>query len=191
MGAHTHPRQVGQLVDTSDVKELISQFHRNNRSVLAKLYAERLERSLEELQGKETSILPHNFPPLRDCLAYRDQCRSSLDDFFMSISSALAPSTVSEQIIADAGLWPRIHPRAILQLMASTSNIYLPREWADTLANFAEVFIEYQHSQRLLAYALNSETDNFFKELDNASFNRSDARKNPDWLLIQASINAD
>jgi hypothetical protein len=75
-----------------------------------------------------------------------------------------------------------------LHPLASTANIPLSPEWAESLTNFAEVFIEYQHSQRLLGYALHSDTEKFFKELDSASFNWRGAGRYPDWLLIQVRM---
>jgi len=93
-----------------------------------------------------------------------------------------------EHILANAGLWPRIHPRAMLHPLASASNTLITQEWAKSLTAFAKAFIEYQFSQRLVAYVLHSESDNFFKELDNATFNWSDERGNTDWLLIQVRM---
>ncbi|KAF8970976.1 hypothetical protein BDZ97DRAFT_1901937 [Flammula alnicola] len=187
--APVNPRQLGQPIDTSDLENLVSQFQRNSPSVLAQLYSERLERSRRELHGQQPSMFPEDVPPFHVCLAYRDQCQSRLHEISSSIRSTLAPSTTTEIVLADAGLWPRIHPRSILHPLASTASIRLTPEWAESLTDFAEVFIEYQHSQRLVAYALHSEADNFFKELDSASFNRSDAERNPDWLLIQIQGN--
>ncbi|KAF8956269.1 hypothetical protein BDZ97DRAFT_1925661 [Flammula alnicola] len=188
--APINPKAFGKPIDTSDLENLISQFQRNGPSVLTQLYSQRLESSRRELHGRQPSIFPEHVPPLDVCLAYRSGCQSRLRNISSSIQSALAPSTTTEIILTDAGLWPRIHPRAMLHPLASTANIHLTSEWAESLTNFAEVFIEYQHSQRLVAYALHLEADNFFKELDNASFNRSDAEKNPDWLLIQIQGNS-
>ena len=185
-GAPITLKRFTQPLDTRNLKKLISQFRQKNNSVLTQMYSERLERSRTELDGQTNSVLPEHLPPMSDCLAYLDQCQVCLHNILVSIRSALAPSSTTERILANAGLWPRIYSRSILCLLASTANIHLTPEWAKSLTAFAEAFIEYQHSQRLVAYALRSEVDNFFKELEGASFNRSDAEKNPDWLLIQA-----
>ncbi|KAF8962069.1 hypothetical protein BDZ97DRAFT_1759482 [Flammula alnicola] len=189
-GAPINSKQPGQPIDTSNLQDLISQFERNSHSALSRLYSKRLERRRSALhRGQQTSMLPEHLPPINDCIAYRDQCKSRLRDLSLSVSSALAPSTTTENILEILGLWPRIHHRTMLHPLASTANIPLSPEWADSLTAFAEVFIEYQHSQRLLEYALQSDAENFFKELDNASFNRSDTERNPDWLLIQIQGN--
>ena len=187
-GAHVKPRPLDQPIDTSILENLISQFQRKSRSKLTQLYSERLESSRRELHGQQTPALPKHIPPVSDCLAFRDHCKSRLHDVFSSIRSSLSPLTTTERILVDAGLWPRLHHRSVLHPLASTANIYLNPEWADILAAFAEVFIEYQHSQRLLGYALQSDAEKFYKELDSASFNRRDAVRNPDWLLIQVRI---
>ena len=185
IGAPVGPRPLDQPIDTSILQNLISQFQRKDRSKLTQLYSKRLESSRIELHGQRTSALPKHTPPISDCLEFRDHCQSHLHDAFLSIRTALSPSTTTERILADAGLWPRIHYRSLLHPLASTANIHLSPEWADILVAFAEVLIAYQHSQRLLGYALQSDAEKFYKELDSASFNRRDAARNPDWLLIQ------
>ncbi|KIM46712.1 hypothetical protein M413DRAFT_23079 [Hebeloma cylindrosporum] len=189
IGAHVKPRPLDQPVDTGVLEDLISQFRSKGCSNLTQLYSERLESSRRELHGQQTPVLPQHTPPRGDCLAFRDRCKSRLRELFSSIRSSLSPSTTTERILADAGLWPRIHHRSILQPLASTANICPSPEWAGILAAFAEVFIEYQHSQRLLGYALQSDAEKFYKELDSASFNRRDAVRIPDWLLIQIQSN--
>ena len=173
----------------SNVEKLISQFRRtpNNNPVLTKLYSGRLENSQTKLHtSRKISTLPTNFLP--DCLAYRDLCRIFLKNVHSSISSVLDPLTPPERVFADAGLWPTINARALLHTLASTSNIDLTPEWAECLTKFAEIFIEYQYSQRLVSYVHHSQIDNFFKEVHNASFNQSDAVEYPDWLLIQVEM---
>ena len=193
-GAPANPRQPGQSIDTSHLGNLISQFkkrHSHSDPVLTRLYSERLERSRGELHSQQTLTLPNSLlPPIAGCLAYRDQCQSHLYDVLSAIRSSLEPSTTMEHILANAGLWPRIHPRAILHPLASVSNTPVTGEWAKSLTSFAAAFIEYQFSQRLVVYVLRSESDNFFKELDNASFNWSNELGNTDWLLIQVRMNS-
>ena len=184
-GAPIDLRCLTQPLDTGNLKKLISQFQQKSHSVLTQLYSEHLERSRRKLHGQRNLISPEYLPPMNDCLAYLDQCQGYLHNILISIRSTLAPSNTTERILANAGLWPRVHSRSILSLLASTANIHLTPKWAKSLTAFAEAFIEYQHSQRLVAYALRSEVDNFFKELESASFNRSDTETNPDWLLIQ------
>jgi hypothetical protein len=92
-----------------------------------------------------------------------------------------------DRILANGGLWPRVHPRAMLHPLASAYNIPVSQEWAKSLTAVAQAFIEYQFSQRLLMYVLRSESDNFFKELGNVPLNWSDGKENTDWLLIQVS----
>ena len=187
MPSDLDPRSLDKPIDTSILEKLISQFKRKSRSgsKLTQLYSERLQRSRRGLHGQQTLILPEDLPPTSICLTYRNQCQGRMRTVFSTIYSALAPSSTTERILAEAGLWPRIHPRSVLHPLASTANIPLGPKWTESLTAFAEVFIEYQHSQRLLGYALQSDTEKFFKELDGASFNWRNAGRTPDWLLIQ------
>ena len=178
-----NPTGFGQPIDTSGLEKLISQFQHNSLSTLASLYSERLESSRRELCGQQKSIFSEDLPSMKECLEYRDQCRDRLDHWFCSIFSALAPSSSNpaELILNAGGLWPRIHRRSILQALASTANMTFTPQWNRSLTTFAEMFIEYQKSQRLVAYAFRSEVDNFFKE----AINLPVVESNPDWLLIQ------
>ena len=190
LGAHIDSRPLGELINTTNLENLISQFRRKSCSKLAQLYSERLETSRKELHGQQAPLLPNQLPPVNDCLAYRDECQSRLQTIFSSICSASAPSTTTERILANAGLWPRIHHRGVLHSLAATANIHLSPKWTHILIAFAKIFIEYQYSQRLLGYALQSDVEKYFKELDSASFNRQDATQTPDWLLIQVRKNS-
>jgi len=181
-------RNLGQPTDTSNLEKLISQFRRNGHSAFTDVYHKRLEISRTALHGQQTTLKPDEIPAISLCLEYRNQCQHHLTIALSSIRSTFAPLNLLEEIFMLAGLWPRVHSRTLLYPLASTSNISLTQEWTENLTDFAELFIEYQLSQRLLAYAYRSEGDNFFKELQNASFNRSDAKKNPDWLLIQVRM---
>ena len=187
IGAPRRRTWFGEPIDTNNLKDLISQFRDKNHSALSTLYIDRLERSQRELQDHRTPVFPNSLPPLDDCLAYRNQCQSSLLRSLSLIHTALSPRTTVDRILADLGLWPRIHARTLLHALASTADIRLSPEWAKCLTALGEVFVEYQLSQRLLAYALRSEPDNFYKELENAKFNRTDAEQHPDWLLIQVN----
>ena len=204
-GAPANPRQPGQpicgwlcsiltkIILTRKLENLISQFKRHSHSVLrvTQLYSERLERSWGELHNHwQTSTLPDSLPPITECLAYRDQCQSHMHSVLSGIRASLEPLTTIEHALANAGLWPRIHPRALLHPLASASNTPVTREWAESLTTFAKAFIAYQFSQRLVAYVLHSESDNFFKELNNAPFNWSNESGNTDWLLIQVRMNS-
>jgi hypothetical protein len=179
----------GQLVDTTALTGLVAQFENKHSTALHKLYIDRLKASQNGLHGQQTSFLPKDSEISVDAYtAYREKCQDRLSTAFSPIYAVLAPSTPSHEVLKDVGLWPPVSHRTILQLLASTSST-TPRsaEWSESLIFFAKEFIEYQYLQRLIAFALRSETSNILKEVDNASFNYTDARMNPDWLLIQVS----
>lgn len=173
-------------VDTARLTNLVAQFKGNHTAALHQMYLSRLEKSQKELDGDKTPNFPGECAPIRVCTDYRKKCQDRLSSIFSSICEALTASTLAEKIIEDAGLWPPISRRTVLQLLTSTASIPLA-EWSAVLIAFAEAFIEYQYACRLVGFSLRSEAKNFFKELCNASFCWSDARKYPAWLLIQVS----
>ncbi len=149
------------------------------------MYRDRLEASRNELHGHRAPMVPNECASLSVCIDYRTRTHDRLFYLFSSICEALMPLTPAEYIIKSAGLWPTISQRMLLELLASPTCLHSSGNWLNILVDFAEAFIEYQYSQRLVGYSLRSEAHNFFKELDNASFNWEDARRYPIWLLIQ------
>ncbi|PPQ73450.1 hypothetical protein CVT26_010200 [Gymnopilus dilepis] len=174
---------------TENVKELIAQFQSHCQSTLAASYSNQVDKSRLELQGQGILTPPSLIPPTSVCLAYSDQCRRCLDIYHDSIRKALGPSDVSEEIAAIAGLWPRCDKRELISCLASMTGVSLPAEWRETLISLAMLIMACQHSERLTAFAQRGEVDNFYQELQHASFSWDDARKYPDWLLIQVQGN--
>ena len=171
--------------ETRALDKLIFQFRGTSSSYLTKAYTSRLEGSKGRLNESSKDLLPRELPPVSICLAYRSRCKNMLDSFWESILFALRPSSPQEDILFVSGLWPPIHPRAMLCCISARSGLKLSSEWIEALTNFAGLLLSYQYSQRLVSYALRSEVDNFYKELQNASFNADDARRYPEWLLVQ------
>ncbi|PPQ64858.1 hypothetical protein CVT26_002576 [Gymnopilus dilepis] len=188
VGAPTLTRLTCQSRDTHDLKALLHRFRRNATSNLAPLYSARLENSRQQLNNQKQVSMPSGLPTVDSCVAYQKRCSTRSENVFASLHSVLAPLDCAAQVLEYAGLWPRIHSRTLLHALASTSGICVSSEWRIALITYAETFIELQHSQRLVAFALRSEADNFHKELETASLNKEDAERYPDWLLIQDQI---
>ncbi len=189
MGEHLPPRSIGQPVDTTALASLIGKFQANHTTELHCIYRDRLARSRHEFHGQQKSTISHECaPPIRVCIEYRARSQVHLASAFSSIRDALSPFLQTEKIIYDAGLWPPISLRTVLELLGSSAWFQFSGEWAEILIGLAEAIIEYQHSQRLVGFLLRSEVHNFFKELDNAIFDWSDARTYRIWLLIQVYL---
>ncbi|KJA23164.1 hypothetical protein HYPSUDRAFT_54564 [Hypholoma sublateritium FD-334 SS-4] len=190
IGAQSLPRGLGQPVDTTALGSLIEQFESNHTTVLHQVYRDRLTASRHELHGRRKSSIPNECTPsIGVCIEYRTRSQMRMASIFSSLCDTLSPITHAEEILKDAGLWPPISLRTVLELLGSATCLQCSTEWTEILIGFAEAIIEYQHAQHLVGFALRSEVHNFFKELDNAAFNWSDAREYPIWLLIQIQGN--
>lgn len=188
-GAPSIPREHGLMVDTAPAEGLISQFEERHESLGPSIcYAERLQQSVDDLRGEHQLTIPTILPALDNITAYRDQCRARLDTFLGWVHATLdVPPGDVGQLIRDVGLWPRTYSRSLLRLFASEDEIKIDHSWGPVLICLAKHIIEFQHSQRLLDFALRNEVDDFYKELDNAVFQDEDVANHPEWLLIQVS----
>ncbi|KJA23151.1 hypothetical protein HYPSUDRAFT_138178 [Hypholoma sublateritium FD-334 SS-4] len=190
MENHALTRRHGLPIDTSALGNLIKRFERTHTTALHHMYQDRLETSRNELRGQRSLAIPNECAPaLSVCMKYRTRVQDRLSYVFSLICEALMPITPAEHILRSAGLWPSISRRTVLELLGSSACLHSSGNWPNILIYFAEAFIEYQHSQRLVEFSLRSEVHNFFKELDNTSFNWSDAKRYPIWLLIQIQGN--
>ncbi|KAF9473711.1 hypothetical protein BDN70DRAFT_362759 [Pholiota conissans] len=181
---------INQQIDTTALENLLEKFKRNHTTALHHIYHSRLQESQKELRGCQMSILPQELEPRMDaCIVYRENCCTRLSHLFSRILASLRPSTPTEQILNCSGMWPPISQRTILQQLLSSSRNIQSAGWTEFLIVFAEAFIEYQHSQRLVEFCHRKDFINFAKEAENATFNYSDASRYPEWLLIQIDGN--
>ncbi|KAF9472983.1 hypothetical protein BDN70DRAFT_997884 [Pholiota conissans] len=185
----SHSRPFGfKATQTANLTNLIDQFGCNHHASLHQRYKQRLQLSVDELHSQRSPNLQQELPSVDICYAYRQACTNQLSAIFSEICSALAPVTSVDKILEDAGMWPPLSHRTVIQQLSASSGPRLT-EWTETLINLARAYIEYQHSQRLIGFVLRSDFTNYSKEVDNAIFNESDARKYPEWLLIQIQGN--
>lgn len=188
-GSPSVPGAHGLRVDTNPAQSLIAQFEKRHDSLGPSIpYAERLKQSVNDLRGERQLIIPTVLPDHDSITRYRDECRTRLNTFLGYIHVALdVPLGEAGELMGSVGLWPRTYPRNILCLLAATDTVEIEPSWKKVFLFFAKALVEYQHSQRLLDFALRNEVDNFFKELDNAVFQDDDVADHPEWLLIQVS----
>ncbi|KAK7681330.1 hypothetical protein QCA50_015421 [Cerrena zonata] len=157
-------------------------------SAVCNLYANDLRRScqvLEEDGGQRTESIE-----LTPLLRYQDLSARDCVSLLTEIREATAPSTLHGHILYEAGQWPIICSRTLLQQLnihVRSSIIY--SGWPELLVYFAERFLEHQRSRRLLDHYLYGRTDEFVNERKNDRFDREEALRNPDWLLVQIAGN--
>ncbi|TDL14074.1 hypothetical protein BD410DRAFT_867020, partial [Rickenella mellea] len=186
----TTPAQEFQ-VSTRKLGTLLAEF-RLNSSNLYRRYGNDLDESRKALELQKIHRTPTQIPYNdHDLILHRQACRHHVDRIFSSINDSLFSGlNISEKIMVSAGLSPRITPKSLLEKLAFTAHFCLPDECNSAVILFAEAFLLYQRSQRLLEHALLGNVEDFWKELKNTGAGAEVAQKHyADWLLIQIEGN--
>ncbi|CAE6415087.1 unnamed protein product [Rhizoctonia solani] len=186
------PKHEKPKMDTSRLRNLFAELQQGQSS-LNRQYASDLDQSRRELDSKPSVSLPRQLPPgtVKNLEQTRKRCDDNLAYAFQKLDSALSPQTEIERVVSVAGVWPRITSRTTLQQLSLQNRPQLDSlpNWKDDLIGYAQVFADYQRSQRLIALAASDNAEEFYKELDLASGEDDPGLDDPDWLLVQIDGN--
>ncbi|CUA77983.1 RNA replication protein [Rhizoctonia solani] len=186
------PKRTRLNADTSRLQSLFAEF-KQSESFLNKQYAINLEKSREELDAKPSVSYPQRFSSstISDLEQNRDRCKRNLTTAFQQIKLVLSPKASVERVVFLSGVWPRVTPRTLLEQLCleNRPRINALPGWKEELIGYAQIFIDYQKSQRLIALANSKYTEEFYKELDLASGESDPGLDNSDWLLVQIDGN--
>src|SRR6266581_2551104 len=83
-----------------------------------------------------------------------------------------------------AGLWPRITPRTILGQLAQNRISTLPEQWKFVITRYADSFVKYQQSRRLVQLSSRQKCEDLLQETEAICIDVL-AESTPDWLLVQ------
>ncbi|KAG1796950.1 uncharacterized protein HD556DRAFT_1441127 [Suillus plorans] len=180
----------GDGLDSSPLKDVISNFKSSRSDQFGLQYAACLEDSRIHLENEQLPIAPCSTRWTVDMLQHHHAwCNKLYMNAFRRLEEHLAPSGLAEESLSNSGQWPRITVTFLLGLLASTSKTSLCDSWKASLTNFAHILLRLQRSQRLLKLRLAADVDNeeFLKELVNDGHLGLDGTQEyVDWLLIQA-----
>jgi hypothetical protein len=177
--------QIGSPIDTTRLCELLAEFNTDQIGTLRRCFGAGLETSRVNLAQVNHPTFPSQLLSTRRLERYHHLCRDSLEDSFEDIRRMLEPCTPVETVASTSGIWPRLTPRAILGRLALRTRPTTPPGWQNAIAGYAQIFMEYQRSQRLIGLALENKHEEFCKELGVGSGNHDSRTDHPDWMLIQ------
>jgi hypothetical protein len=178
----------GSPPDTFHLSKLFAEFHTNTAHPLHCRYATDLEASRADLAKVNAVILPNQLPAYEELYENCVRRRDYLGTTHGKIQTALGPSSAIESIASTAGIWPRLTSRAILGRLALWARATTPSTWHSTLLGYAQTFMEYQRSQRLIGLAREERQEEFYKELDFPGVGSRTDIDCADWLLVQVSM---
>lgn len=182
------PKRLGSPADTSRLSALFLEFEQSIEP-LNRRYGKELNKSHEDLAKKPVVTAPSSLPLSEPLDHNRQNHHLILQGLFRQLACSLGPLTPIEGVLSTCGVWPRVTPRTLLQHLGLKSRLDLNYSggWLNALKCYAQGFVEYQRSQRLVALAHSNNIEEFWKELELVDSHTIAEEYDPDWLLVQVS----
>lgn len=177
------------LEDASQVKRLVATMSTKADST-HKVYGEVLRASIDALEGKFFDLESQGVP-LGSAVfeRHRTTMTKSVKDYLRLIHSKLSPSDVSQQILEDADLWPRLSQPCLLAQLSRRHVSRIPEEWKDSLLELAEMIALMQRAERISKFHSSSNNRSLWKELKHRGREGWSAKDHPSWLLLEIEKN--
>lgn len=173
-----------QRYDTNtELEPLIRELYDSSNPDCREL-GENLLESFDALTEAELPC-PSPAPNVRPHLVqYRELLQGQRDSLWASISTALATERPGQSTAVQV-VWPRINYYSVLSLLAVDRWERVPTAWRAPLLELAEIISSLRRSERLLAYYDQKDSNDFFKEAENAPCEGWDGEASPEWLLFE------
>ncbi|KAL8690285.1 MAG: hypothetical protein Q9218_004235 [Villophora microphyllina] len=186
-----HPMHAEGITNNMELRSLINSFGVGNtnrrQSRLRRQYKADLQASLNALHGHLEPTFPDHIDPATAEKTFANL--RTCDEHYMSQSAILChqlqPATTIDQLLDNAGLWPRLKLCDLLQSLASTALPHASKEWKEALACIGLCVTLLQRARRLVLSAERHDTATFFKEFDNPGHQHWNAVERPEWLLLE------
>lgn len=159
-------------------------------STVCTSYVEALRESCRTLDGSpDMGPVTDEWKNLESLVWHEDMCARENKSLISRIRSATYPHTIHGRVLLNAGQWPHICIRTLLQYLTKSARSLTSFNpgWYRLLLHLAERILEHQRARRLLDYSILGKIDEFTNEMRNGCFDRDEALCEPDWLLVQVS----
>ncbi|KAL0569705.1 hypothetical protein V5O48_012255 [Marasmius crinis-equi] len=176
--------------DSAALYSLVNRLQESGDSI-SNRYADDMRASLDALREESMDDNGASYFPCEDVAAfhgYNRECERHLDRLLEDIRNCLCISRQSapEAAMLQAGIWPRLGLRTLLESTASTRSLRISEQWRESLRHLGRSLLLFQRSRRLLLLAYSGKHDDLLRELN---VHRSVLQiENSDWLLIQEMI---
>ncbi|KAJ4476568.1 hypothetical protein C8R41DRAFT_923340 [Lentinula lateritia] len=154
--------------DTQKLGNLLKEFAQSPKMLL-QLYGEQLDASRLALRSMRIDETKQDS---RYCQS-RDE-----------IISCLNPRTGPQLLLQQAGQWPRLTMRTLLRQLSLEMRKGYPLQWQHVLTSLACELLHLQRARRLLEFQ-RSQSPHYIPEVEAIPTSFVDAKKNPEWVLIQ------
>jgi hypothetical protein len=148
-------------------------------------YKADLIRSIEAFSSSP-SVKEAQIPTQDALFALRHTEEQSYKDMHARLVQVLAPELPAEELLAEAGLWPRITPQTLLSRLSLQRRFSTPEKWIVAISLYANRIITVQRSRRLLHYGTRRMVTEYNREMQGR---QREPLGHPDLLLVE--IDAD
>ncbi|KAL1647101.1 hypothetical protein SLS58_002872 [Diplodia intermedia] len=153
-------------------------------------YAEDLDASLTSLKQAHLPSTPETIPLSEDVLLEQHAVlEKHVAAALCSLSLALRPNELSDLVLRDVGLWPRIDIASLLTCISAHRRGSVPGQWRDFLVSLGQLLSSMQRLERLLSFRHRNDIVGFYKEAEEPGHQSWSATEFPDWLLIEIENN--
>ncbi|KAL1889974.1 hypothetical protein Sste5346_008553 [Sporothrix stenoceras] len=196
--SYTEPKEYRELQDIIKPFEQSAEpmRHSYGRDLQASLEALKdLTRTTHTATGTTSTIQPTMDDAGLAVASAKDCLETALSQIQHSLSEV--PPQGAEQIgfanrhkwLQRSGLWPRVTPVSVLELLRSSSNLKYGEGMKQALVRYAEHMISLQRCRRLLRALFKDDKRRLTEELANTGHTNWVAEDNPDWLLLEIDSN--
>ncbi|KAL1615532.1 hypothetical protein SLS54_008937 [Diplodia seriata] len=153
-------------------------------------YAEDLDASLTSLKQAHLPSTPETIPLSENVLLEQHAVlEKHVAAALCSLSLALRPKELSDLVLRDVGLWPRIDTASMLTCISAHRRESVPGQWREFLVSFGQLLSSLQRLERLLSFRHRNDIVGFYKEAEEPGHQSWSATDFPDWLLIEIENN--
>jgi len=103
------------------------------------------------------------------------------------MKSSLGPLSEKDAVLVRSGLWPRITPRDLLDMLTLSRRHLLQENWKEAIVKYAEAITMVQRAKRISKLGQNEAERE--REVMNTGRIGWDPMKNMDWLLVELESN--
>ncbi|KAG6871794.1 hypothetical protein C0995_016567 [Termitomyces sp. Mi166 len=171
-----------------ELDSLVKQF-KQGPQVLHRKYGKALESSLTSYLHSlklNTSVSD----VITSCLSLEKEYelqRHEFNDIYRLLKESLTPKTRLEAAMDQAGHWPSLTTRSLLELLSKDKIGITTSFWEAAVITLAQRLVKFQHSRRALLLEISRRGEELLKELGNVGYEKDSAFLNPEWLLIQVT----
>ena len=116
-------------------------------------------------------------------------CLQDLGSLMQDMKSSLGPISEKDRVLLKSGLWPRITPRNLLDMLTLSRRDSLNGQWKEAIVEYAKAVTMVQRAKRIGKLGQKECEAERERELTNTGRIGWNPTENMDWLLVELESN--